>query len=238
MSLPLLAIDTSGARLQLGLAMPDEVLTGIEARERGHAEILFDRIAALLARAGLDYADLQRIAVITGPGSFSGLRIGLSAARGLGLALNIPVIGISTLEAVSLSAPAGHPFVVVMDARRGEVYREEYVEPGIPMQDEIELLPVAEAVRHLHAAGKDGKFIVRLTRVIGSGAGIAAEATGAENLELARPETDRGFADIAAVARFAATRDPARYPPIPAYIRDADAKPQTKARVARVGDAP
>ena len=234
MTVPLLAIDTSGARLQLGLLHDSGVETAVEARERGHAEILFDRIATLLDAAGVAYSDLGRIAVITGPGSFSGLRIGLSAARGLGLALDIPVIGISTLEAVSLSAPSGHPFVVMMDARRGEMYRQEFVEPGSSMQDEIELLPVDQAMRHLHPAGDDGKRVVKFTRVIGSGAEAAAAATGADNLDILRPEADRGFADIAALARFAASRDPARCPPVPAYVRAADAKPQTKGRIARV----
>ena len=104
MTLPLLAIDTSGARLQLALARGAEALTEIDERDRGHAEVLFARIDSLLARAGLTYADLGRIAVITGPGSFSGLRIGLSAARGLGLALEVPVIGVPRLLAHSLSA--------------------------------------------------------------------------------------------------------------------------------------
>ena len=204
MSSPLLAIDTSGARLQLGLKTADGVLADVEVRERGHAEILFDRIAALLKRAGLDYADLTRIAVITGPGSFSGLRIGLSAARGLGLALSIPVIGVPRLQALSLLANGPGPVGVLVDARRGEAYCQRFAAPG-QAEGDPELREMADARSFL---------------------GDCAELIAAD------------FADIAAVARFAATLDPARYPPIPAYIRDADAKPQLKARVARVGDAP
>ena len=199
MTQPLLAIDTSGARLQLALLTAGEVFEDVEARERGHAEILFDRAAGLLERAGLTYGDLTRIAVITGPGSFSGLRIGLSAARGLGLALGVPVIGVPRLLALSLQAQTG-PVGVLVDARRGEAYCEIFAAPG-EKGDGTRLLPEAEA--------------------------RAALAHCAERIET-------GFAEIAELARFAALADPAGFPPVPAYIRAADAKPQQGARVARV----
>ena len=74
--------------------------------------------------------DLARIAVTTGPGSFTGLRIGLSAARGIGLARAIPVVGVPSLLAISLSAPAGKPVSVLLDARRGEAYFQSFSAPG------------------------------------------------------------------------------------------------------------
>ena len=127
-----LAIDTAAPRLQLGLRHGDGRTTGmVEALAQGHAERLFPCLDALLAEAGLAYGDLDRVAVTTGPGSFTGLRIGLSAARGLGLALDIPVLGIPGLLAVSLSAPAG-PVAVLLDARRGEAYLQLFSAPGIP----------------------------------------------------------------------------------------------------------
>lgn len=126
-----LAIDTAAPRLQLALAMPDgRVDVLVEDIAKGHAEILFDRIATLLDRNSVTYEALQRIAVTTGPGSFTGLRIGLSAARGLGLARKIPVLGIPSLLAVSLTVPSG-PVAVLVDARRGEAYFEIFPEPGI-----------------------------------------------------------------------------------------------------------
>ena len=199
----LLAIDTSGARLQLALLTDDGVFEDVEALERGHAEILFDRIAGLLDRAGLAYADLTRIAVVTGPGSFSGLRIGLSAARGLGLALEVPVIGMPRLLALSLQAIKG-PVGVLVDARRGEAYCEVFAAPG-ESGDGTRILPEAEARAQL--------------------------AHCAEMIET-------GFVNIADVARFAATADPDAFPPVPAYIRAADAKPQKGARIARAEAAP
>lgn len=139
----ILAIDTSGPRLQLALLVADAVDVVVEDLPKGHAEIVFDRIAGLMARHKIAYGDLTRIAVTTGPGSFTGLRIGLSAARGLGLALNIPVIGVPTLLAMSLAAPAGQRVIIAVDARRGEAYRQHFSGPGMPV-DKAVLVPVTE----------------------------------------------------------------------------------------------
>ena len=195
-----LAIDTAAPRLQLALLRADGgVDMSIDDIAQGHAELLFSRLAALLDRNRLTYADLTRIAVTTGPGSFTGLRIGLSAARGLGLALNVPVLGIPSLLALSLNAQCD-PVAVLLDARRDEAYFQAFSGPGIAIGAPA-LLPTAEA--------------------------RARVPRGA--MTITSP-----FLDIAALARFATTADPALYPPEAAYIRDADAKPQEKFRVARV----
>jgi tRNA threonylcarbamoyl adenosine modification protein YeaZ len=140
----LLAIDTTAPRLQLALLRGESIDVSIDEIAQGHAEILFDRLAVLLARNGTAYADLTRLAVTTGPGSFTGLRIGLSAARGLALALDIPVIGVPSLTAISLAAPAGEPVIVLVDARRGEAYFQHFAGPGAP-ETVPELLPMAVA---------------------------------------------------------------------------------------------
>lgn len=195
-----LAIDTAAPRLQLGLLREDgRTDISVDEIATGHAELIFGRIAELLERNGLGYADLQRIVTTTGPGSFTGLRIGLSAARGIGLARGIPVIGVSSLIALSLSAPG--PVTVLLDARRGEAYFQTFAGPGQPTT-QGDLLPMAIA----QAA------IVPGTTLITS-----------------------PFIDIAALARHGATLDPAGNPPEPNYIRDADAKPQTAARIERRG---
>jgi tRNA threonylcarbamoyladenosine biosynthesis protein TsaB len=129
MSETVLAIDTGAPRLQLALLRAGSVDTLIEDMAQGQAERLMPAIGDLLGRNALRYADLTRIAVTTGPGSFTGLRIGLSAARGLGLALNVPVVGVPTLLALSLGA-AG-PLAVLMDARRGEAYVQRFSAPGL-----------------------------------------------------------------------------------------------------------
>lgn len=195
-----LAIDTAAPRLQLALLGADgRVDTSVDEIPTGHAELIFERIAALLGRNGIGYGGLQRIAVTTGPGSFTGLRIGLSAARGIGLARGLPVIGVPSLLAISLSAPAGAPIAVLLDARREEAYVQIFTAPGMPMTD-AQILPMATA-RSLVPAG---------AQVIES-----------------------PFVDIAAVARYGAEADPATHQPEAAYVREADAKPQTAARIAR-----
>jgi len=199
-----LAIDTAAPRLQLAVLRADGVVdTAIDDLAQGHAEIIFPRIAALLERNHLTYSDLTRIAVTTGPGSFTGLRIGLSAARGLGLALDIPVIGVPSLLAISLAATAGRPVAVLLDARRDEAYFQNFAAPGEEL-GEPSILPMTEA--------------------------RASITPGADVIE-------SSFPDVRLLAHFALTANPAEFPPEAAYIRDADAKPQDKARVARLGVA-
>jgi len=196
----LLAIDTAAPRLQLALLVDDRADTLVEDMQQGQAERIFPAIAELLARNGLAYANLTRVAVTTGPGSFTGLRIGLSAARGLALALDIPVVGVPSLLALSLAC-ACDPVAVLLDARRNEAYFQLFSGPAIPVGAPA-ILAMDEARRRVPP----------------------------NTAILSTP-----LVDIAALARFAATVDPARYPPEAAYIRDADAKPQEKFRVARVG---
>lgn len=196
----LLLIDTAAPRLALALLRDgDRVETLVEDMATGQAERLFPALDELLTHAGIAYSNLTRIAVTTGPGSFTGLRIGLSAARGLGLALNIPVLGIPSLVALSLNAQCD-PVAVLLDAKRGEAYFQSFSGPAIPIRG-ASLLPMDEA-RMLVPPG---------------------------DALITSP-----FVDIAALARFAATADPAHYPPEAAYIRDADAKPQEKFRIPKV----
>lgn len=191
-----LAIDTAAPRLQLALWREERLDNLVEDMTTGQAERLFPALGELFERAGLAYADLTRIAVTTGPGSFTGLRIGLSAARGLGLALKLPVIGVPSLLAISLSGTPGEPLSVVLDARRNEAYVQHFSAPG-----------VAEGPAALLAV---------------------TEIPAPHPTVITSP-----YVDIAALAAFAAAANPADWPPEAAYIRDADAKPQEKFRVAR-----
>lgn len=195
-----LAIDTAAPRLQLGLLLADgRVDVSVDEMATGQAEAIFARIAALLERNGLDYADLERVVTTTGPGSFTGLRIGLSAARGIGLARGIPVVGVSSLVALSLGVDG--PSTVLLDARRDEAYFQIFAGPALPTT-EADLVPMMIA----QAAVVPGTTLITAP-----------------------------FIDIAALARHGATLDPAGNPPEPNYIRDADAKPQTAARIERRG---
>src|SRR6476646_113206 len=96
-----------------------------QAMKRGHAEALMPLIARVMKASGVAFAALDRIAVTTGPGSFTGLRVGLSAARGIGLAAGKPVVGVTTLTAYAapvVSENAGHPVISAIDARHEHVY--------------------------------------------------------------------------------------------------------------------
>ena len=200
----MLAIDTAAPRLQLALAFSDGGTDALcEDIAQGHAELIFDRIAVLLARNGLGYGDLTGVASTTGPGSFTGLRIALSVAQGIGLARGIPVLGIPSLLALSLSAPPGRPVAVLLDARRGEAYFQAFDRPAVP-RGPAALLTMDEARARV----------------------------GVTDTLIQSP-----FVDIAALARFAASADPAAFPPVAAYVRAADAKPQDAARIARRGTA-
>ncbi|WP_029041029.1 tRNA (adenosine(37)-N6)-threonylcarbamoyltransferase complex dimerization subunit type 1 TsaB [Cucumibacter marinus] len=224
MVLPLtLALDTAQPRCQCALALRDgTTLSEIEDRQKGHAEVLIGQVDTLLARAGLAYADLERIAVTTGPGSFTGLRVGLSAARAFGLSLDIPVIGVPTLLAMSLAMPENTSARILVDARRDEMYRQDFAGPGLPVGDAA-ILPVEAALEGLEPGDA----------VLGTGAPLACETRGAVDLEAHLAPAARGFVGIAALARFAQTADPADFPPDPFYLRAPDAKPQTGFAVAR-----
>lgn len=121
----ILAFDTSAAHCAAALLSGDRVLAeAFEPMDKGQAERLLPLCAELLAQTGHDWKDLAAIAVGTGPGNFTGVRIAVAAARGLALSLNIPAIGVTRLEAIAEGLP--RPLAVIEDARRGEVYLQEF----------------------------------------------------------------------------------------------------------------
>jgi tRNA threonylcarbamoyladenosine biosynthesis protein TsaB len=221
-----LALDTSGPYCAAALARTDGPEFGIlasrtESMERGHAERLVPLVGELLGEAGLTWSDLGRVGVTTGPGSFTGVRVGIAAARGLALALGIPAVGIGTLDALLAMAdgPASGTAVACLDARRGEIYL-------LARAADSKLVP-ADAMAPMAAARKlmaDGAPPYLL---IGSGAALLAEALEREGPGSAVSIlSDARAPDIAAVARLAAAAA-AGEPPVPLYLRGPDAKPQS-----------
>src|SRR5260221_13849186 len=124
----ILAIDT--ALDACSAAVLDTDASKIIAQEsqpmkRGHAEALMPLIARVMKASGIAFAALDRIAVTTGPGSFTGLRVGLSAARGIALAADKPVVGLTTLTAYAAPVVAENgeqPVISAIDARHDQVY--------------------------------------------------------------------------------------------------------------------
>ena len=153
-----LAFDTSAAHCAAALLLPDgRVLTRLEPMEKGQAERLMPLLEELLREAGLGWSDLTRLAVGTGPGNFTGVRISVAAARGLALGLGIPAVGITRLEALAYGLP--RPITVVEDARRGEVYVQGF---GTKTSEALLL------------DGSDLAHVVETAHVTGSAAGPAA----------------------------------------------------------------
>ena len=182
-----------------------------EVMLKGHSERLGGLARDAVAEAGgFDVVDW--IGVTVGPGSFSGLRVGLAFAQGLGAALNRPVVGVSTLDALAASASAPD-IAALIDARRGQVYARIWrdgVAEGPP--EALSLERAAERVSGLAAGAV----------LVGSGAVLIADAApGAAVLDLAGPSPE-------ALARLAARLDPAAAPPKPLYLRAPDATPPTR----------
>lgn len=128
MRLPILAFDSSAAHCAAALLLQGGVILRYEPMEKGQAERLMPLLEELLAEAGLGWNDLKALAVGTGPGNFTGVRIAVSAARGLALGLGIPAVGVTRLEALAHGLP--RPVTVIEDARRGEVYVQTFAADG------------------------------------------------------------------------------------------------------------
>ena len=195
------------------------------AMQRGHAEALMPLVKRVMERAGLAFADLDRIAVTTGPGSFTGLRVGIAAARGLGLAAARPVVGLTTLTAYAaplIAADDTLPVVVAIDARHDQVYLQVFG-PGGRTIVTPRLAPLREALRAA-AIGAP-----RLT-------GTAADLLAAAWPSAERPPSavdQRGAPDIDWVARLGAAASETGAAPKPLYLRAPDAQPQDASRLAR-----
>src|ERR1700761_7642613 len=119
-----------------------------QAMKRGHAEALMPLIARVVRESGLGFAGLDRIAVTTGPGSFTGLRVGLSAARGISLAAGKPVVGLTTLTAYAapiVNQEAAQPVISAIDARHDHVYFQVVAGDGAPLIHP-RVAPIAEAL--------------------------------------------------------------------------------------------
>lgn len=133
MLLPILAFDTSAAHCAAALLLPAplntcRVIQRVEPMEKGQAERLIPLLEEVLAEGGIGWSDLKALAVGTGPGNFTGVRIAVAAARGLALGLGIPAIGVTRLEALAHGLP--RPLVVIEDAKRGQVYVQLFTAAG------------------------------------------------------------------------------------------------------------
>jgi tRNA threonylcarbamoyladenosine biosynthesis protein TsaB len=192
---------------------------------RGHAEALMPLVARVMDQADVAFTDLDRIAVTVGPGSFTGLRVGISAARGIALVSGRPAVGISTLSAFAapqIANEAGDAVVAAIDARHGHVYLQVLAGAGRTLVGP-QIASVEEAVRAATAAP---------ARLVGSGAKVLAAAWPPEAVPPVLVDA-RDAPDIAWVARLGAAVSKADVSPTPLYLRAPDARPQDAARLPR-----
>ncbi|HEY0223049.1 MAG TPA: tRNA (adenosine(37)-N6)-threonylcarbamoyltransferase complex dimerization subunit type 1 TsaB [Pseudolabrys sp.] len=223
-----LAIDT--ALEACSAAVLDTEHGRIAAQEslpmvRGHAEVLIPLIARVMERSRLTFSEIDRIAVTTGPGSFTGLRVGISTARGIALTTGKPAVGLSTLAAYAaplIAADDTQPVVAVIDARHDHVYLQVFG-PGGRTLVAPRIVPLREALR-VSATGAP--------RLIGTAAKMLAAAWPAGERAPASVE-QRQAPDIGWVARLGAAAVEASSPPKPLYLREPDAQPQNAAQLAR-----
>jgi tRNA threonylcarbamoyladenosine biosynthesis protein TsaB len=224
----ILAIDTAlGA---CSAAVYDSDLRAVATREslpmlRGHAEALMPLVARVMDRARLEFAALDRIAVTIGPGSFTGLRVGVAAARGLALAAGKPAVGLSTLSVFAaplIAADDARPVVAAIDARHGHIYLQVFGAGGRTLVAP-RLASIAEALR-VAATGSP--------RLVGNAAKLLAAAWPAGERA---PSTidERAAPDIEWVARLGAAAAESGVPPKPLYLRAPDAQPQDASQLAR-----
>src|ERR1700726_535840 len=147
----ILAIDTALDACAAGVLDTEAgklIAQESQAMKRGHAEALMPLIARVIEQSGIAFAALDRIAVTTGPGSFTGLRVGLSAARGIALAANRPVVGVTTLTAYAapiVGETGPHPIMSAIDARHDHVYFQVVSGDGSSLI-KPKVAPIAEAL--------------------------------------------------------------------------------------------
>ena len=199
----------------------------MERFETGHAERLIPMIGETMQMARLSFDRLERIAVTVGPGTFTGTRIGVAAARALALASNTKTVGVSSLAVMAEVARreiAAEALAVVVDARRGEVYAQLFgAGGGLDAKSPPQLLSTQEAAQ----LGGAGSIVF-----VGSGAASVAEAARRDGRNVEARLLDL-LPDAIALTRVAAALEASDTPLVPFYLRPPDAKTQDGKAIAR-----
>ncbi len=225
----ILALDTSMGACSAALLRRDgtarKIVSRREPMARGHAEALMPMVAEVMSESGIAFPALDVIAATTGPGSFTGVRIAISAARALALVTGAKLFGIDSLTVMAREArkvAGGAPFAVAADARRGMLYFGLYDESAQKC-DSPRLIAPDDAVSLLPSA---------LRAAFGSGAALLAEAASHRGvpIEADLPDLQPSAIELAALAEESGETSEALRP---LYLRPPDAKPQAQAAVAR-----
>ena len=212
-----LVIDTALGACTVGVFDDNRRLAATsELMSKGHSERIGGIVRDVVAEAGPalgGFEALDRIGVTVGPGSFTGLRVGLAFALGLGGALDIPVVGISTLAALARSADGGAgPTAALIDARRGQAYVQTF------RDGHAEIAPEAMALDDMRALLRRNGVDWRLS---GSSAALV-------DPEAVVPDDHMMNPTVEALAALTLAADPDTAPPTPLYLRAPDATPPTR----------
>src|SRR6202035_212038 len=216
----ILAIDTALDACSAGVLDTEAgqlIAQESQAMRRGHAEALMPLIARVIGQSGVSFAALDRIAVTTGPGSFTGLRVGLSAARGIALAAGKPAVGLTTLTAYAaavVSESGQHPIVSAVDARHDQVYFQVVSGNGGSLI-RPRIAPIEEALD----ASRFGA-----PHLVGNAADILSRRWPVDAPPPFKVDAQPA-PDIAWVAWLGAAVSPNTAPARPYYLRAPDAKP-------------
>lgn len=213
----LIAIETATEACSVALSVDGAMLSRHAVTPRRHAELVLPWIDELLASAGLSKRQLDAIAVGRGPGGFTGVRLGVALAQGIALALDRPLVGVSTLAALACAAPPSPRVLAVIDARMGEVYHGLF--------DTGDGLPRALADEGLCAP--DALVLPGAQSWVGVGSGLAADDGALRRRlhgRLAEVDADAlpQASDVARIALDALARGEGGAPEAvqPAYLRD------------------
>ena len=199
------------------------------AMARGHAEALLPLIARVMDQAGIEFLELDRIAVTVGPGSFTGLRVGIAAARGIALAAGRPAVGVSTLAAYAaphIAIDRAEAVAVAIDARNNQIYFQLFG-PGGRSLVSPRHVAISEAV-----GLEPVRALERASYMAGSAATLLAAAWPAAYPPPVVAES-KPAPDIEWVARLGAAAQAGLAPPKPAYLRPPGAQPQDSAGLPR-----
>ncbi len=206
----ILAFDTTAPACSVAIVKDGAALVRLrEAMDQGQAEALMPMIERAMADARVGYSDLDRIAVTIGPGSFTGVRVGLSTARALGLAAGKPVIGVSSLTVLAAGIPTMErerhsTILAAIDTKRGDLYVQSFESKSSAPKSEPAAIPIAELAQW----SRDGNALV-----VGDGTSEVTKVLTGATASIADP-----FPDAAILAQIAALGDFDAAGPLPLYV--------------------
>jgi tRNA threonylcarbamoyladenosine biosynthesis protein TsaB len=207
-----LAIETSGPRGSVALLEGSQLVVCLEHEEpNAHAEQILPLVQRALAEAGFTKSSLHRVGVGIGPGSFTGLRVGIALAEGLALGLDLPIIGVASVRAMAAAVPLTETRlrIPVLDARRDEIFTGAYDAAGTEILAPC-AVPIVEARARLSALASELVYVGAFAQ------SFAPEADRLEGREFDLPSARW-------VGALAAVLEPDSHPPDPIYVRGAGA---------------